>query len=126
MLSFKSVAMKHRVTYASWNCNKVFKVHTPNGVMKFKPSEQGLQYGDVLVEGDAVQHMLVTCNMTREDKEENDDLKEFEEVDKGEDANGNYVMVNTIQVNFKNHTRHKIKKAQEARRLQGMGDSPTE
>jgi hypothetical protein len=39
MLSLKSVAEKHRVTYNSWDRNRVLKVHTKNGVVKFKPSE---------------------------------------------------------------------------------------
>jgi hypothetical protein len=50
-------------------------VHTPNGFVEFKPSEQRLHYMDIFVEGDTVQHMLVICNMTREDKEESDSLR---------------------------------------------------
>jgi hypothetical protein len=37
-----------------------------------------------------------------------------------------YMLVNTIQGNFEGYTRHEIKKAQEARRLQGMIGNPTE
>ncbi len=58
VLSLKSVAEKHRVTYDSWDRDGVFKVHTKNGVVEFKPTERGLHYVDMSVEGDVVQHML--------------------------------------------------------------------
>jgi hypothetical protein len=56
MLSLKLVAEKHRVTCDSWDWIGVFKKHTKNGVVEFKPSERGLHYVDVSVEGDLVQH----------------------------------------------------------------------
>ena len=54
LLSLKSVAEKHRVTYDSWDWNGVFKVHAKDGVVEFKPSKRELHYVDVLVEGDVV------------------------------------------------------------------------
>ncbi len=36
------------------------------------------------------------------------------------------MLVNTVQGNFEGYTRHKIKKAQEARRLQGIIGNPNE
>jgi hypothetical protein len=71
VLSLKLVVEKHRVTYDSWDRNGVFKVHTNDGVVEFKPSERGLHYVDMSVDGDVVQHMLVTANMfkRKEDKE---------------------------------------------------------
>ena len=54
VLSLKSVTEKHRVTYNSWDWNRVFKVHTKDGVVEFKPSKRGLHYVDVSVEGDVV------------------------------------------------------------------------
>ncbi len=48
------------------------------------------------------------------------DLKETEE-----NKSNEYVLVNTVQGNFEGYTRHEIKKAQEARRLQGMIENPT-
>ena len=42
VLSLKSVAEKHRITYDSWDRGGVFKVHTKNGVVEFKPTERGL------------------------------------------------------------------------------------
>jgi hypothetical protein len=39
VLSLKAVAEKHRITYNSWDRNGVFKVHTPNRVVEFKPSK---------------------------------------------------------------------------------------
>jgi hypothetical protein len=47
VLSLKSVAEMHRVTYNSWDCRGVFMVHTPNGVVEFKPNARGLHYVDV-------------------------------------------------------------------------------
>jgi hypothetical protein len=47
-------------------------------------------------------------------------LKETEE-----NKSNEYVLVNTVQGNFIGYTRHKIKKAQETRRLQGMIGNPT-
>ena len=42
VLSLKSIKAKHRVTYDSWDCDGVFKVHTKKGIVEFKPSEKGL------------------------------------------------------------------------------------
>jgi hypothetical protein len=47
-------------------------------------------------------------------------LKETEE-----NKSNKYVLVNTAQGNFEGYTRHEIKKAQEARKLQGMIRNPT-
>jgi hypothetical protein len=42
VLSLHSVKQKHQVTYNSWDHDGVFIVHTPMGVVEFKPSEKGL------------------------------------------------------------------------------------
>jgi hypothetical protein len=115
VLSFKSVAEKHRVTYDSWDWSGVFKVHTKDGVVEFKPSKRELHYVDVSVDEDVIQHMLVTADMSK-----GKDDKEIES------ANKACMMVNTVWGNLKGYTRHKIEKAQEARRLQGMIGDPTE
>jgi hypothetical protein len=116
VLSLKSVAEKHRVIYNSWDWNGVFKVHTKDGVVEFKPSERGLHYVDVSVEeGDVVQHMLVTANVSKG--------KDEEEI---ESANKECMMVTTVWGNLEGYTRHEIKKAHNARRLQGMIGNPTE
>jgi hypothetical protein len=83
-------------------------------VVEFKPSERGLHYVDVSVEGDVVQHMLVTTGMSK-----GEDDKEIESVTK------EYMMVTTVRGNLEGCTRHEIEKAQEARRLQGMIGNPT-
>jgi hypothetical protein len=93
----------------------VFKVHTKDGVVEFKPSERGLHYVDVSVEGDVVQHMLVTADISEEECD-----KEAESVTK------ECMMVNTVQGNLEGYTRNEIEKAKEARRLQGMIGNPTE
>ena len=114
VLSLKSVAEKHRVTYDSWDRNGVFKVHTQDGVVEFKPSERGLHYIDVSTERDVVQHMLVTADISvKEDKE-------------GENVTKECMMVTTVRGNLEGYTRHEIGKAKEARRLQGMIGNPTE
>ena len=89
VLSLKSVAEKHRVTYNSWDWNGVFKVHTKDGVVEFKPSEPGLHYVDVSVEGDVVQHMLVTADVYKGKNEE--------EI---ESANKECMMVTTVRGNL--------------------------
>ncbi len=63
MLYLKSVAEMHRVMFDSWDCRGVFMVHTPNGVVEFKPNARGLHYVDVSAD-ETVQHMLVTDGMT--------------------------------------------------------------
>ncbi len=70
VLSLKSVVEKHRVTDNSRDRNGVFKVHTKDGVVEFKPSKRGLHYLDVSVEGDVVQHMLVTADVSKGKDEE--------------------------------------------------------
>jgi hypothetical protein len=117
VLSLKSVAEKHRFTYDSWDRNGVFKVHTQNGVVEFKPSERRLHYIDVSTERDVVQHMLVTADISIEEEEYDKD---------GESVTKECMMVTTVRENLEGYTRHKIEKAKEARRLQGMIGNPTE
>jgi hypothetical protein len=117
VLSLKSVAEKHRVTYDSWDRNGVFKVHTKDGVVEFKPSERGLHYVDVSAEMDVVQHMLVTADIPEEEEK-------YEKED--ENVTKECMMVTTVRGNLEGYTRHEIEKAKEARRLQGMIGNPTE
>jgi hypothetical protein len=102
MLSLHLVKQKHQVTYNCWDRNGVLVVHTPKGVIEFKPSEQGLHYIDVSKEGDLVRHMLVHVET---------DNKTTTSSDKG------FVMVNTVRANFEGYTKHNVEKVQEARRL---------
>ncbi len=165
VLSLKSVAEMHRVTYNSWDCRGVFMVHTPNRVVEFKPNDRGLHCVDVSAD-ETVRHMLVTDGMTnhKDNKEEEEEVsKDFEQVENmtdhedeeeeeeevsedfeqvgnqeledteglnlketEENKSNEYVSVNTVQGNFEGYTRHEIKKAQKARRLQGMIWNPTE
>jgi hypothetical protein len=101
VLSLHSVKQKHQVTYNSWDCNGMFVVHTPKGVVEFKPSERGLHYIDVSKEGDSVRHMLVR----------------IETDGKTTSSNEGFMIKNTVRGNFEGYTKHDIKKAQEARRL---------
>lgn len=105
VLSLKSVAESHRITYDSWDNGGVFKVHTTKGVVEFKPSEKGLHYLD-LSDNDTINYMLV--NMTKAD------------------INTDGKVISTVRHNFEGYTRNEIKKAYEARRLQGMIGNPTE
>jgi hypothetical protein len=58
-LSLNSTKAKHRVTYDSWDCDGVFKVHTKDGIVEFKPSEKGLHYHDTSKDGSNFECMLV-------------------------------------------------------------------
>ena len=88
----------------------MFKEHTKDGVAEFKPSERGLHYVDVSVEGDVVQHMLVAANISEEEYDK-----------EAESATKECMMVTTVRGNLEGCTRHEIEKAEEARRLQGLG-----
>jgi hypothetical protein len=60
---------------------------------------------------------------------ENNELEDIEGLDlkeTEENKSNEYVFENTVQRNFKGYTRHDIKKAQKARRLQGMIGNLTE
>ncbi len=59
VLSMESIKGKQRVTYNSWDRDGVFKVHTKEGVVEFKPSEKGLHYHDTSKEDSNIKHMLV-------------------------------------------------------------------
>jgi hypothetical protein len=89
--------------------------------VEFKPSEHGLHYLDMTEHGDSIQHMLVTANGDHKDE----DSEDKEEGNEDEESN-NLVMVNTVRKNFEGFTKHEIKMAQEARRLQGMIGNPTD
>jgi hypothetical protein len=151
MQSLNSVAEMHRLMYDSWDCGGVFMVHTPNGVVEFKPNARGLHYVDLSAD-EIVRHMLVMAGMTNhkddgeEEEEEsedfeqvgNKDLENTEGLEDLEDTEGlnlketeesksnEYVLVTTVRGNSKGYTRHNIKKAQETRRLQGMIGNPIE
>jgi hypothetical protein len=95
----------------------VFKVHTPGGVVESKPSEHGLHYLDMAEHGKTVQHMLVMTT----NGQDNDGFEKEEE-----DGSDDFIMVSTVRGNYEGFMKHKIKKAQEARRLQGMIGKPME
>ncbi len=59
VLLLKSTKAKHRVTYDSWDCDGVFKVHTRTGIVEFKPSKKGLHYHNTSEEGSNFECMLV-------------------------------------------------------------------
>ncbi len=59
VLSLESIKGKHRVTNDSWDRDGVFKVHTKEGVVEFKPSEKGLHYHDTSKEDSNIKQMLV-------------------------------------------------------------------
>ncbi len=67
-------------------------MHTEEGIVEFKPSDQGLHYHGVSDKNSNIEMMLV----------------------------------NTVQGNFEGYTCHNIKRAKEARRIQGMIANPTE
>ncbi len=55
----KLTKAKHRVTYDSWDCDGVFKVHTKEGIVEFKLSEKGLHYHDRSKDNSNFECMLV-------------------------------------------------------------------
>ncbi len=59
ILSLESIKAKHRVTYDSWDCEGVFKVHTEEGTVEFKPSEKGLHYHNTSQDDSNIKCMLV-------------------------------------------------------------------
>ena len=59
VLSLKSTKAKHRVTYDSWDCDGVFKVHTKDGIVEFKPSEKGLHNHNTSEDSSNFKCMLV-------------------------------------------------------------------
>ena len=120
VLSLKSVAAKHRVTYDSEDRGGVFKVHTPNGVVEFMPTPRGLHYIDVGRSGESVHHMLITNTGMGDEEEEEDGGDDTDANSEDQEEKDDFVMVNTVRKNFEGFTKHEIKKAQEARRLQGM------
>jgi hypothetical protein len=59
ILSLESTKAQHRVTYDSWDCDGVFKVHTKEGIVEFKPSEKGLHYHNTSKDNSNFECMLV-------------------------------------------------------------------
>ncbi len=47
------------MTYGSWDCDGVFKVHTKEEIVEFKPSEKGLHYHDTPNDNSNFEWMLV-------------------------------------------------------------------
>jgi hypothetical protein len=59
VLSLNKVKQRHRVMYDSHDQGGVFQVHTEEGIVEFKPSNQGLHYHDVSDENSNIEMMLV-------------------------------------------------------------------
>ncbi len=59
VLLLELIKAKHRVIYDSWDCEGVFKVHTEEGIVEFKPSEKGLHYHDTSKDDSNIKCMLV-------------------------------------------------------------------
>jgi hypothetical protein len=59
VLLLNKAKQRHRVTYDSHNRGWVFTVHTEEGIVEFKPSDQGLHYHDVSDENSNIGMMLV-------------------------------------------------------------------
>jgi hypothetical protein len=59
VLLLELIKAKHRVTYNGWDCEGVFKVHTKEGMVEFKPSEEGLYYHDTSKDDSNIKCMLV-------------------------------------------------------------------
>jgi hypothetical protein len=70
--------------------------------------------------------MLVTAtgNHKDEDSKDKEEGNEDEEEGNEDEESNDLVMVNTARKNFEGFTKHEIKMAQEARRLQGMIGNP--
>jgi hypothetical protein len=98
MLSLKSVAEMNRVTYGSWDRGGVFMVHTPNGVVEFKPNARGLHYVDVSAD-ETIQHMLVMAGMTdhKDNEGEEDEVsKDCEHVGEEEEVSKDFEHVKNV------------------------------
>ena len=67
VLSLKSTKAKHRVTSDSWDRDGVFKVHTKEGIVEFKPSEKLLHYHDTSEDSSNFECMLVNTVHTKHD-----------------------------------------------------------
>ncbi len=83
VLSLKSVAARHRMTYDSKYCGGVFQVHIPTGVVECKPREHGLHYLDMAEHGDSIQHMLVTATGDHKVEDSKDEEEGNEDEEEG-------------------------------------------
>ena len=84
--------------YNSWDCGGVFMVHTPNGVVEFKPNARWLHYDDMSAD-ETIWYMLVTDGMTdhKDNEGEEDEVsKDFEQVgnQESEDTEGLNLKIN--------------------------------
>ena len=61
VLSLFLLAKKHHITYDSHDRGGVFKVHTPEGLIEFKPTSKGLHALDLHAQPEAA-HLLVTSS----------------------------------------------------------------
>jgi hypothetical protein len=59
VLSLFHLGQKHHITYDSKDCDSVFKIHTSEGLIEFKPTTKGLHVLDLQTNPNAA-HILVT------------------------------------------------------------------
>jgi hypothetical protein len=97
------LAQKHHITNNSHNCGGVFKVHTSDGLLEFKPTPKGLHVLDVQ-DSPEVAHLLVTSSQ----------------------PSTNHLHVNTLCESFKGFTKKQVKRAHQACCLMLMTGLPTE
>ena len=90
ILSLKTVAARHHVMYDSTNRGGVFQVHTPDGVVEFKPSKRGLHFLDVLEEDTHLEYMLMHTSGRRRDGRQEEEKERWKEI----------MIVNTVRKNF--------------------------
>jgi hypothetical protein len=106
VLSLYKLGKKHPITYDSRDRGGVFQVHTPSGVVEFKPTPQGLHALHLQENPDAA-YLLVTGSDSPQAPDER-------------------LLVNTVRQNYEGFTKKQIEHAERARRLMGMIGAPTE
>ena len=106
VLSLFKLGQKYPITYDSRDRGGVFQVHTPRGVVEFKPTPHGL-YALHLQDNPDAAYLLVTDGDPPEIRDE-------------------HLYVNTVRQNYEGYTKKQIQHADRARRLMAMVGAPTE
>ena len=119
VLSLFLLGKKHHITYDSHDRGGVFKVHTSQGIMEFKPTSKGLHALNLKDNPEAA-HLLVTSSHVSSSA--TDDSSPPVRLPPSADQ---LHVVTTVRDNYEGFTKKQVQRANEARRIMLMTGVPT-
>ena len=120
VLSLFLLGKKHHITYDSHNHGGVFKVHTSEGLIEFKPTSKGLHALNLRAQPEAA-HLLVTSSHISSTTSDNTPPPMPPAPE-----NNHLHVVKTVRENYEGFTKKQVQHTNEVRHIMLMMGVPTE